>query len=281
MQRGTFLTSTLATIALPGDAGFAALERAHGGRLGVYAVDTGSGRTIAHRAHERFAMCSTFKLLAVAAVLARVARGNEDLARQVAFSQDDLLSYAPVTRTRLARGFTASITIAELCAAAIEYSDNTAANLLLHSLLGPAGVTHYVRSLGDRVTRLDRNEPTLNTAVPGDPRDTTTPAAMAADARAIVLGAALPPRLRARLQTWLFDCKTGGTRLRAGLPPDWHVGDKTGSGAYNTANDVAIAWPPGRRPIVIAAYYTASRANDREQDATLAAVARIVARTFT
>jgi len=289
MQRQTFLSTTLATLALapaaaaaatPDDPALAALERAHGGRLGVYALDTGSGRTIGHRANERFPMCSTFKLLAVGAVLSRVQRGDEDLARQVAFSRNDLLSYAPVTRTRLGRNFSAEISIAELCAAAIEYSDNTAANLLLHSLLGPAGVTRFVRSIGDHITRLDRNEPTLNTAIPGDPRDTTTPFAMATDAHALVLGTVLEPRLRTRLQTWLLACKTGLTSLRAGLPATWRVGDKTGSGAYSTANDVAIAWPPGRAPIIVASYYTGSTANDREADATLASVARLVARRF-
>jgi beta-lactamase class A len=289
MQRQTFLTGGLATLALapaagaaatPDDSAFTALERAHGGRLGVYAIDTGSGQTMAHRAHERFPMCSTFKLLAVGAVLSRVQHGNEDLARQVAFSRNDLLSYAPVTRERLGRNFTAQISIAELCAAAIEYSDNTAANLLLHSMLGPAGVTGFARSIGDRDTRLDRNEPTLNTAIPGDVRDTTTPSVMATDAHALVLGTLLEPRLRTRLKTWLLDCKTGLTSLRAGLPATWRMGDKTGSGAHTTANDVAIAWPPGRAAIVIAAYYTASSATDNQADATLASVARIVARRF-
>jgi beta-lactamase class A len=276
----TVLSPALATAATNDDPGLTALERVHGGRLGVYALDTGSGRSIGHRAHERFPMCSTFKLLAVGAVLSRVQHGNEDLARRVAFSRTDLLSYAPVTRTRIGRAFTAEISIADR-AAAIEYSDNTAANLLLHSLLGPAGVTRFARSIGDRVTRLDRDEPALNSAIPGDPRDTTTPFAMATDAHALVLGTLLAPRLRTRLQTWLLDCKTGLTSLRAGLPAHWRVGDKTGSGDHNTANDVAIVWPPGRAPIVIAAYDTASTGNDREQDATLAAVARIVARRFT
>ena len=289
MQRQLFLSGGLALTAHApavaagfsnGDPALAGLERQHGGRLGVYALDTGSGRTIAHRAHERFPMCSTFKLLAVGAVLANVQRGNDDLAREVAYSSNDLLPYAPVTRARLGHGFAAQISIADLCAAAIEYSDNTAANLLLHSLLGPAGVTRFARSIGDRVTRLDRNEPALNTAIPGDPRDTTTPFDMATDAHALVLGTLLAPRLRTRLQTWLLECKTGLTSLRAGLPPAWRVGDKTGSGAHNTANDVAIAWPTGRAPIIIAAYGTASTANDREADATLASVARIVVRRF-
>jgi beta-lactamase class A len=281
MNRPAFLTTALAALAPPsGDAAIAALERAYGGRLGVFALDTGSGRTIAHRANERFPMCSTFKLLAVGAVLSRVQHGNEDLNRQVAFSRNDLLPYAPIVRKRLGHGYTAQMSVADLCAAAIEWNDNTAANLLLHSLLGPAGVTRYARSLGDRITRLDRDEPDVNTAIPGDPRDTTTPAAIAGDMRALALGTALPPRLRARLQTWLAGCKTGELGLRTGFPSTWRIGEKTGSGAHATADDVAVAWPPGRAPIVVAAYYTGSRANDRELDATLASVGRIVTRTL-
>jgi beta-lactamase class A len=172
------------------------------------------------------------------------------------------------------------MTIGELCAAAIEWSDNTAANLLLHSLLGPAGVTKFARSIGDPLTRLDRDEPTLNTAIPGDPRDTTTPAAMAADARKVVLGSALEPRLRARLRGWLIDCKTGAARLRAGVPKTWVAGDKTGTGDHATANDVAIFWPPRRAPIVVAAYFTGSRAGDAAQNAVLANVGRIVYESF-
>jgi beta-lactamase class A len=184
-----------------------------------------------------------------------------------------MVANSPITKAHLV---IPSLTVAELCAAAIEYSDNTAANLLLHSLLGPAGVTKFARSLNDPVTRLDRNEPSLNTAIPGDPRDTTTPAAMAADMSALLLGTRLSPRLRARLQTWLLGCKTDATRLRAGLPSTWRSGGKTGSGDHGTTNEVAIAWPPHRPPIIIAAYYTGSPADGDQRDATLAAIARIV-----
>jgi beta-lactamase class A len=146
--------------------------------------------------------------------------------------------------------------------------------------LGPAGVTKFARSLKDPITRLDRNEPTLNTAIPGDLRDTTTPAAMAQDMIALQLGTRLSPRMRARLKTWLLGCKTDGTKLRAGLPASWRIGAKTGSGEHATSNEIAIVWPPGRaetKPIIVAAYFTGSNATDREQSATLAAVARIVA----
>jgi beta-lactamase class A len=222
-------------------------------------------------------MCSTFKLLLVGAVLARVDERNENLARRIGYGDADMVPNSPLTKEHLALP---SMTVAELCAAALEYSDNTAANLLLHSLLGPAGVTKFARSLKDPITRLDRNEPTLNTAIPGDLRDTTTPAAMAQDMIALQLGTRLSPRMRARLKTWLLGCKTDGTKLRAGLPANWRVGAKTGSGEHATSNEIAIIWPPGRaetKPIIVAAYFTGSNATDREQSATLAAVARIVA----
>jgi beta-lactamase class A len=287
LARKSFLTVAATTLAAPllgagtaTDAAvtqIAALERRYGGRLGVFALDVTGGAQIAHRANERFPMCSTFKLLAVGAVLARVDARNEDLGRRVGYGDADILAYAPITKAHLDIG---SMTIAELCAAAIEWSDNTAANLLLHSLLGPSGVTKFARTLHDPVTRLDRNEPTLNTAIPGDLRDTTTPAAMAHDMIALQIGTRLSPRMRARLRTWLLGCKTDATKFRAGLPAGWRIGAKTGNGDRATSNEIAIVWPPGRaetKPIIIAAYYTNSKANERQQGATLAAVARIVA----
>jgi beta-lactamase class A len=271
MQRSVFLASATAALA-PWPTELAALERRSGGRLGVYAIDTGSGRTLEHRARERFPMCSTFKLLAAGAVLARVDRRNEDLGRRVGYSQSDMLDNSPVTKANLDLS---SMTIGGLCEAAMVQSDNTAANLLLHSLLGPAGVTKFARKLGDRVTRLDRDEPALNSAIPGDPRDTTSPLAMAGDVRAIVLGNVLSPRLRARMVAWMRACQTGAQALRAGVPASWNTGDKTGSGPHGTSNDVAVMWPPERAPIVVAAYATGLRgAADRQ--AVLAAVGRIV-----
>jgi beta-lactamase class A len=272
MQRAVFLASGAAALASPA-ANLDDLERRSGGRLGVFAIDTGSGRTLEHRPHERFPMCSTFKLLAVGAVLARVDARNEDLGRRVGFVQSDMLDNSPVTAANLNL---ASMTIGQLCEAAIVQSDNTAANLLLHSLLGPAGVTKFARKLGDPVTRLDRDEPAVNSAIPGDPRDTTSPAAMASDARALVLGNVLSPRLRARLTAWMRACETGTHALRAGVPANWIEGDKTGSGAHGTSNDVAVFWPPQRAPIVIAAYATGLRGSSAAHVAVLAAVGRIV-----
>jgi Beta-lactamase class A len=251
-----------------------ALERRHGGRLGVAVLDTGNGRRIVHRADERFLMCSTFKLLAVATVLARVDRGAERLDRRIVFGREAVLSYAPVTSHRVGAP---GMTVAELCEAAITVSDNTAANLLLASMGGPAAVTAYARSLGDPLTRLDRIEPELNIAGPGDMRDTTTPAAMLADMQALLLGEALSHVSRGRLLEWLRATSTGTEQLRAGLPAGWQAGDKTGSGARRETNDIAIIWPPKRKPLLVTAYYAGSGADADERHAVLAAVGRIAA----
>jgi len=224
-----------------------------------------------HRQGERFAMCSTFKLLAVSLLLTRVDKRQDDLGRRIYFTKESLISYSPVTEKFTAEG----MTLAELCSAALTMSDNTAANLILASIGGPPAVTAYARSIGDSLTRLDRNEPTLNEAVPNDPRDTTTPSAMLNNLRATVLGNALSPDSRQRLTAWLVACQTGAKRLRAGLPPDWTVGDKTGSGNNGVANDIAVIWPPGRAPLVVAAYFAESPIGPDQLDSVLAEVGRI------
>jgi len=256
---------------------FAALEARHGGRLGVAALDTSTGNRMAHRADERFPMCSTFKLLAAAGVLHNVDMGNEQLDRWVPFGSADLLEHAPIARQLVSKG---GMTVHDLCAAAVSYGDNTAANLLLVALGGPAGATAYVRTLGDTVTRIDRIEPNAGTCIPGDPRDTTEPSAMLADLNKLTQGGVLSNNSQDLLTGWLNNCQTAAGRIPAGLPPSWTSGDKTGSGANATANDVAIINPPGRAPIFIAAYYTASSASDAEQDAILADVARTVCAAF-
>ena len=290
LTRGAFLASAAAACALPalpafaagGSAGapgavFGTIENRVGGRLGVFAFDTGTGRSIAYRASERFPMCSTFKSLAVAAVLARVDAGRERLGRRVPYTHRDLLEYAPVTRAHIAQGW---MTVEALCEAAIEQSDNTAANLLLASLGGPAAVTRYARSLGDSVTRLDRTEPTLNDYKPGELRDTTTPEAMARDWERILVGGALSARSSNLLHAWLVADQTGLDCIRAGVPKDWVAGDKTGSGSNGTRNDVAILKPPGRAPIIVAAYLTGATAPSAERNAALAEVGRITGLTF-
>jgi len=255
---------------------FAALERLHNGRLGVTILDSGNGKRLSHRADERFGLCSTFKFLAAAAVLARVDRGEDDLARRVSYSKADLLDYAPETSKHIDEG----MTLGELCAAAIELSDNTAGNLLLRSLGGPSGVTRFARSLGDEITRLDRTEPTLNIITPGDPRDTTTPAAVLGLMHSTLTGNALSLASQKQLQDWLLGCKTGAHRIAAGLPAGWRIGDKTGTGAKAETNDIAIIWPPQRAPILVAAYYEGGGEPPAARDAVLADVGRLVAEIF-
>ena len=253
----------------------AALERRHGGRLGVAILDTASGRRINHRGEDRFAMCSTFKWLLAAQVLARVDRGEEALDRRILVAESDIVSHSPVTEHRIGEP---GMTVAELAEAAVTRSDNAAANLLLASGGGPEGFTAFLRSIGDDWTRLDRIETALNSATPGDPRDTTTPAAMLRDLQAVLLGDVLQPASRALLVGWLVGNQTGDARLRAGLPDTWRVGEKTGSGGHASHNDVGIAWPPGRAPLLVAAYYAeAEDTTQAQRDAVLADVGRVVA----
>ncbi|MGH6864659.1 MAG: class A beta-lactamase [Methyloceanibacter sp.] len=244
-----------------------------GGRLGVAVFDTGSGFRAGHRAGERFPLCSTFKLLAAAAILARVDAGKDRLDRRVAIAPGDMVTYSPVTERHIG----GSLSLAELCEAAITQSDNTAGNLLLEALGGPEGLTAYARSLGDETTRLDRVEPDLNEARPGDLRDTTTPVAMVGNFRALLVGNALSAGSKEQLTAWLVGNQTGYARLRAGLPAAWRVGDKTGSGEHGTTNDVGAAWPPGGAPILIAVYLTETEAEADARNAALADVARAVA----
>jgi len=252
---------------------FDAIEAASGGRLGVAVLDTGTGARSGHRMDERFPMCSTFKLLAAGAVLARVDAGRERLDRRVRYKAADLPPNAPIARQHVGTG----MTVGELCEAAITVSDNGAANLLLASLGGPTAITAFARTLGDRTTRLDRNEPRLNDSVPGDPRDTTSPAAMLGNLRRLTLRDTLSPASRTQLIRWLQGAKTGDARIRAGLPGSWRVGDKTGTGDHGSTNDVAVIWPPDRAPLLISVYLTQTDAPAERRNATVASVARAVA----
>jgi len=262
-------------------AALAACEHDSGGRLGLLLHDTGDGTRLAWRGDERFPMCSTFKWLLAAAVLARCDAGKDKLARRIAVASTDLLPNSPFSQTRA--GHDASVD--ELCEAAITRSDNAAANLLLPGVGGPAGLTRFLRGIGDARTRLDRTETALNSAIPGDPRDTSTPVAMAGDLEAIVLGSVLAPPSRARLLAWLRANQTGGARLRAGLPAGWRVGDKTGSGANGTTNDVAIIdqvghGQVGRAPVLLACFLTGSSLDGDGRDAILARVGAAVGSAF-
>ncbi|WP_439410112.1 class A beta-lactamase [Bradyrhizobium sp. DASA03076] len=253
------------------------LEQKSGGRLGVSVLDTNSGVPIHHRGDERFPMCSTFKVLAAAAILKDVGSKLEGLERRVRIEQADLVEYSPVTSKHVGGE---GMSLRELCEAAITLSDNTAGNALLKNIGGPAGLTSFARSLGDETTRLDRIETELNEAAPGDPRDTTTPNAMAANFRRLLLGDALVPEGRDQLVKWLGANKTGDSRLRAGLPQGWRVGDKTGSGQRETANDVAIVWPPERSPIIIAVYLTGASLDPNGRNDVIASVGREVGKAF-
>ncbi|MGW0663683.1 class A beta-lactamase [Streptodolium elevatio] len=221
---------------------FAELERAHDARLGVFAVATGTGAALAYRADERFAFCSTFKALAAAAVLRR--RPVSDLDERITFTREEVNSISPIAKDRVATG----MTVRELCDAAVRFSDGTAGNLLMREVGGPPGLTAYLRGLGDTVSRMDQYEPYLNEDPPGDPRDTTTPRAIAEDFRLLVLGDELPADRRALLRDWLERNTTGDKRIRAGLPVGWKAADKTGTGDYGRANDVAVVWPPVASP---------------------------------
>jgi len=262
-----------------GEAPFAALEKQSGARIGVAALDTGSGRRISNRGHERFVMCSTFKLSLAAAILARSDAGHEDLNRVVHYENVPLLEVSPDTSRNIATG----MTIAALCRAAVIYSDNTAANLLLAALGGPGAVTSFWRGLGDAVSRLDDIEPKLN--VPDGGRNTATPDAMLGNLHKMLLGGALSPASRTRLLGWMHDNTTGGAMLRAGLPAGWQVGDKTGRWngkdpkAYAT-NDLAIVTPPGRKPILIVCYTQGGPADADARPAVVASAGRIIADAF-
>lgn len=259
----------------------AAAETAVGGRLGVCLLDTGSGRLVGQRLDERFAMCSTFKLALAAMVLHEAANGRLSLDERIVYTKADLLFTSPVTSAHAAEGH---MTIAALAEAAQTTSDNAAANLLLRRLGGPAAYTEHLRAAGDTVTRLDRLEPMLNVVVPGDERDTTTPRAMATLVAKVLTTDYLPAASRDRLIGWMVATTTGQKRLRAGFPAGWRVGDKTGTmqadETTDKVNDIAIAFPPGRPPLIVTAYYDSARKTGATQpgdEAALAAVGRAAA----
>jgi beta-lactamase class A len=259
--------------------GFEAIRASLGprARIGVAAIDTGTGRVLRHDADSRYAMASTFKLPLAAALLARVDRGAISLSDTLPFQPGDPLGHSPVVQANLARG---SMTVGELCAAIVQQSDNSAANLLLRRIGGPAALTRFFRASGDTVTRLDRYEMELNSNLPGDPRDTTTPAAMASLIRNLLTRDALSSGGRKQLAEWLTTSVPGPDRLRAGLPANWRFGHKTGTGARGAHNDVGIAWPPGRPPIAIASYQDGGDAAPEVRAAAHAAVAHLVAKAF-
>jgi len=248
---------------------FERLEARFDARLGVFGVDTGSGRTVEHRADERFAYASTFKALAAAAVLADTTAAELD--QVVRYAEGDLVSHSPVTGKHVGTG----MTLRAIADAAVRYSDNTAGNLLLARLGGPAGFERALRRLGDQVTDPERAETALNEARPGDVRDTSTPRALATDLRAYAVGDALGDEDRAVLVGWLRGNTTGDKLIRAAAPAGWQVGDKTGGGGYGTRNDIAVLWPPGGAPIVLAIMSTRGERDAEYDDALIAQAAAL------
>jgi beta-lactamase class A len=278
LTRRTLLAAAPALAAWPAfadvaPAALAAYERATGGRVGLYAENSVTRATIAWRAEERFVMCSSFKASLAALVLARVDQGKEHLERLVRYGPGDLLNYAPAAKENLAKG---AMSVLDMCQAVVELSDNTCANLLLTQVGGPAALTAFWRGIGDGVTRLDHNEPELNRSQPGDPHDTTTPAAMAGNLRRLLLGDVLSPSSRECLTSWMVNCKTGDNRLRGGLPKAWKIGDKTGNNGADAAADIAVAWPKPSEPVLICAYTQGGSPTPARLEAVFAEIGRMV-----
>ncbi|QPB81421.1 class A beta-lactamase [Proteus sp. GOKU] len=250
------------------------LEKYSQGRLGVALINTEDNSQITYRGEERFAMASTSKVMAVAAVLKASEKQAGLLDKNITIKKSDLVAYSPITEKHLTTG----MTLAELSAATLQYSDNTAMNKILDYLGGPAKVTQFARSINDVTYRLDRKEPELNTAIHGDPRDTTSPIAMAKSLQALTLGDALGQSQRQQLVTWLKGNTTGDNSIKAGLPKHWVVGDKTGSGDYGTTNDIAVIWPENHAPLILVVYFTQQEQDAKYRKDIVAQAAEIVTR---
>jgi beta-lactamase class A len=279
MNRRDILCSSLALLASPALAqrapitALADYERDSGGHIGVYAKNLRTGAEVSWRAHERFVMCSSFKASLAACVLTRVDRGQARLDEMIAYGPNDLMEWAPVAKQNVEKG---AMSVSDMCEAAVEFSDNTCANALLARFGGPPAVTAFWRSIGDTVSRLDHNEPELNRTPPGDPHDTTTPAAMAGNLRSLILEKALSPTSREQLTGWMLGCKTGDNRLRAGLPKDWRIGDKTGNNGKDAAGDIAVTWTTRGEPVLICAYTRGGAPTPRQIDDVFAEIGRHV-----
>lgn len=248
------------------------LEKYSQSRLGVALINTKDNSQITYRGEERFAMASTSKVMAVAAVLKASEKQAGLLDKNITIKKSDLVAYSPITEKHLTTG----MTLAELSAATLQYSDNTAMNKILDYLGGPAKVTQFARSINDVTYRLDRKEPELNTAIHGDPRDTTSPIAMAKSLQALTLGDALGQSQRQQLITWLKGNTTGDNSIKAGLPKHWVVGDKTGSGDYGTTNDIAVIWPENHAPLILVVYFTQQEQDAKYRKDIIAKAAEIV-----
>ena len=280
LTRRKLLALAIAAAAAPAGAASAqrtlkAIHKRIGGRLGVHVLDSQSGKRIKYDDDARYAMASTFKLPLAAALLWQVDRGAFPLTRTLPIAREQLLSNSPVVEEQLKAGAVA-MTISDLCAAVIVRSDNAAANVLLAGIGGPAGFNQFMRSIGDETTRLDRMELDLNSNLPGDARDTTTPHAMVESMLRIFTQDVLKLPSRALLIDWMSAARTGMDRVRAGLPKTWGAGDKTGSGVNGAINDLCIGYPPGRRPIFIAVYMSESQLDIKALSAAHAEIGGIV-----
>ncbi len=255
------------------------LENSSGGRIGISAFDTVTNKHFNFRSEERFPFCSTFKAVLAAAILKEASTNAQLLSKHIPIDKETVQSagYSPITSKHVDTG----MTVSELCAATLQYSDNPAANLLIKELGGLGTVNKFTKAIGDDSFRLDRWEPDLNTAIPGDIRDTTTPAAMEKTLRSVVFGDVLNPKQREQIQHWLRGNTTGASRIKAGVHNDWIVGDKTGTGDYGTSNDIAILWPPNRAPIVIVVYFTQKEKEARPREAIVAEATKIVISAIT
>lgn len=236
------------------------IELDYGGKIGLTAIDIGNNKSIGFNSNKRFPMCSTFKFMLVAAILKKSMNEPGLLEKRIHYNKSDVIStYSPYTKQNIPDG----MTVSELCQAAM-LSDNTAANILIHEVGGIAEVNHFAQSIGDESFRLDRIEPDLNTAIPGDPRDTSTPQSMATSIQKIGFSNVLSLSRRTLFLKWLKNNTTGINRIKAGVPEDWIVGDKTGTCSYGTTNDVGIVWPKNCSPIIISIFYTQP---DKNKDA--------------
>ena len=250
------------------------LENNFGGRIGVYAINTGTGETFGYKESERFPLCSSFKGFVAAAILLKSQDNKNLLSEKIEYKDREIEPYSPITEKYKSTG----MTVGDMSAAALQYSDNGATNILLERYLGgPSGITAFMRSIGDKEFRLDRWELDLNTAIPGDERDTSTPRAVATSLQKLALGHVLNATERDKYQEWLKGNTTGDKRIRASVPSDWVVGDKTGTcGVYGTANDYAVVWPKGKSPLVIAVYTTKNKKEEKHSDTVITDAARIV-----
>ena len=252
------------------------LEKSSDGMLGVAAIDTGSNEKLNYNGNKRFPFCSTFKFMLAAAILKKSQVNHGLLEKKLHYTKQDLIGWSPITRKNLSGG----MTVKQLCRAAITQSDNAAANLLMRLLGGPQAVTRFARSIGDKHFNLVRWETALNTAIPGDVRDTTTPLSMTNSLKAIVFGGVLTTKNKQLIKSWLLENETGAKRIRAGAPRGWVIGDKTGTGDYGSTNDIGIIWPPKCNPIVISLYFTRHKKHAAIDEKTLVEATRLILTNF-